>query len=162
MIRLIFIFSIIPFMLNAQIKVSGFVELGHIDESFSINKYSRYVTDEIIAQTQDFASYRVEEKRESISFPGRNNLYSDIRLNLKYKVLNIEQTLYNIFNYDDGYSFNPIEIMYKTRVFIRVKGFDFGYEHLCSHPINVGYEHFKISRENAHDKFFIRLNFGNE
>lgn len=121
----------------AQIKTSGFVEVGYLNETLALN-------------TNGFVS----------NYQSGDVLYSNITLNFMLKDINLETELYNVFFYEDGKTFNVSEIKYRTRVYYKFKCLSLGYEHLCLHPIiNQHNELSAVTRRTSHDKVFLRYTF---
>jgi len=135
--------------LKGQIKVTGFIEIGHLSEQFELTKIVKYKSGENVMDAYH------------IIHLANNALYTDVNIKFSYKNIYVEQQIFNIMNYpDDGYTFDPIDILYKTRVYYKLKGFNIGYEHMCSHPvISDIYDLKPIARRASHDKIFIRYTF---
>jgi len=136
---LILALSIASQLVLSQIKVQGFAEIGYLDERVSLNK-DGYV----------------------FNLDNRGSLYSDITLDFSWQKIHLEQQIYNIFKYIDGRSFRPIDVVYRTRVYYKIKFLAIGYDHMSSHPIIAQHNEIEpITRRMSHDKIFIRLTFGN-
>jgi hypothetical protein len=157
--RLILIFLLVPIIANGQIVFDGYVEIGYLNEAYSLSKNSIEKTQQVIKSNSEFVQYQTEEVNNSICYPGSNNLYTEIKIFLNYKRIHFEQNVYNILRYESGRTLTPLEILYESRIFLRFNKIDIGYDHMCSHPIIVNYNNFKVQRETGHDKIFIRLNF---
>ena len=134
---LLVLFSIESF---SQIKTNGYVEIGWLNERFALNNSGNV----------DYLLYK-------------NAGYSEIELKFNLKNIYLEQNLYNIFTFpDNGFTFNPKEINYVTRLYYKLKVLDLGVEHACLHPIiNQHNDIETITRRQSHDKIFLRFNFGN-
>lgn len=137
---LLVLFIILSINSFSQINTNGYVEIGYIDEKISLNE-NQFIT----------------------RLKNENCGYSNIVINFEYKGFNLNQELYNIFVYPgNGLSFKPFEIAYKTRLYYRIKKFDFGLEHLCMHPIISQHNELEqITRRQSYNKIFLRFSFGN-
>jgi len=98
----------------SQIKSHGSVEVGFKDGNHTIFYDSIY---KIIHQ-----------------YPA-NTFYADISLDFNWKFIKFEQSLKSNFFYKSGYSFNPLDIEFASRLTFEYKSFAIGYEHSCLHPV---------------------------
>ena len=141
----LFISILISIYTNAQIKVKCDVEIGYLNDKYSLN----------IVDTYPLDGFEVQYKSGNV-------LYCDIIADFSMKRFHIEQQIYNIFSYNDGYSFSPLEILYKTRIYYKYKSFSGGIEHMCLHPIINQHNKIRvITRRGGYDKIFIRFTFEN-
>ena len=157
--KIIILFLFINVNLYSQVKVSGYIETGYYGIQNSLNQ--TYF--DINGGTNDgFTNINYMSRYENIIRFDKKNMYADIALKLSYKNIYLEQNLLTSFQYEDGYSFTPLEISYKTRLYYEWKSFIIGIEHMCLHPIiNEHNEIEFITRRLSHDKIFLRFNFGN-
>lgn len=150
---------------EAQIKVSGFIETGYLSESYSMNKNELRIVGNPIMKLIDGKKQLVPD----LDYVGNiTNLrhskcmYSDITLVFNWKWFTLEQEIYDIFSYEGGHTFKPLEIHYTTRIYADYKFIRVGYEHLCLHPIINDLNKFeRVSRRSSYDKIFIRFSFNN-
>ncbi len=123
----------------AQIKVKCDVEIGYLNNKYSLNEDGFFV-----------------------QYKSGDVLYCDIIADFSIKRFHVEQQIFNMFSFDGGHSFKPMEILYKTRLYYKYKSFLGGIEHMCLHPIINQHNTLDlITRRASHDKIFIRFTFEN-
>ncbi len=162
---ILIILCFFAFQVEGQIKVSGYIRVGYLKESYSLNKYEwREVGDPII---------RIVDGNEieipNIAYVGNVTrlenykcMYSDVTLAFNWKWFTLEQKLYDVFTYEGGHTFKPLEIHYTTKFYWKWKFLKIGYEHLCLHPIVNNLTKFeKVSRRSSYDKIYVEFNFNN-
>jgi len=139
------ILLLISFLTFSQVNISGSVELGGIEDKWSMTEenYLRTYSDSWVA-------------------------YAEIQFNFEWKNINLEQTLFNTFDgggdFKEDFTFRPLEITYKTKIYYQIKQLSLGMEHLCMHPIinqtNDVYENsINAVRRQSWNKFFVKYEF---
>ena len=124
---------------TAQIKIVCDIEAGYLNDKYSLNNDGFF-----------------------IQYKSGNALYCDIIADFSIKRFHLKQQIYNVFTYEDGHSFSPMEILYKTRFYYRYKSFSGGIEHMCLHPIIKQHNILPlVTRRASYDKIFIKFTFEN-
>lgn len=132
------------YSVNAQIKIKCDIETGYLNDKYSLNLVDTYPLDGF-----------------EVQYNSGHVLYCDVIADFSIKKFHVEQQIYNVFSYED-YSFSPLEIVYKTRIYYKHKSFSCGYEHMCLHPvINQHNQISVVTRRGSYDKVFVRFTFEN-
>ena len=137
----LFLFFLLLFSLSStsQINTNGSIELGAINDIWSIKNYGTYVHTD-----------------------SKYVMYSEINLKFNYKLFNVETSIFNTFETNEGLldTYAPLEIIYSLKGYITFKKFSLGVGHMCQHPImDQIYSSYDFLRRRSYTNIFIKYEF---
>lgn len=85
-------------------------------------------------------------------------IYTSIVLGATWKNFYLKQYVDNYFGISGSPLFDPKQITYATNIYYQYKSWEFGYEHMCSHPIIATTKHIVYyAYLESYDKIYIKI-----
>lgn len=124
---------------KAQIKMGASVETGLMNRGVTLVNDGSY-----------------------ISNSNKGILYGEISFVINYKIFFFRQTSFTTFSYDEFFNFRPHDIQWNSDAFVRYRGIEAGYNHMCLHPVvsRIAPGDSQMYR-GSYDKFYVKVIFGN-